>query len=229
MNLATACRQHGGNSRRRSDRSVDWSLTAARDRALDLVIASCVEEGSSVLDLGCGHGELLSLLKSRKKVREAGIELDADAATEAISRGLSVVHSSLEEGLNHLADGSFDLVILNQVITIIRDPLAVLRESFRVGRQVAVTVPNFAVWRNRIQVGFGGRMPVTGNLPYQWHETPNIRWVTVRDFRRTCCEQGYRIIREGFVRLSDNGTCRSVQWWPNMRASSALFLLQRGW
>jgi methionine biosynthesis protein MetW len=227
MSIASARKRFGRKNRVSGGWPVDWSLTKLRDRALDSEIASCVGEGSSVLDLGCGSGELLSVLKSGKKVKEAGIELDGDAATDAISRGLSVVHGDLEEGLTHLADGSFDLVILNQVITVVRDPLAVIRESARVGRQVVVTVPNFAGWRNRIQLSLGGRLPVTGNLPYQWYNTPNIRLVTVHDFRRMCGFEGYRIIREAFVTLTGKGGYNPVRWWPNMRASSALFLIRK--
>ncbi len=210
----------------RAATDVDWNLTTLRDRALDAEILSCVSEGSSVLDLGCGRGELLSLLKREKSVREAGIELDGDAATEAIASGLSVVHGDLEESLSHLVNGSFDAVILNQVITVIRDPLVLLRESARVGQQVIVTVPNFASWRNRLQLCVQGRLPVTRNLPYQWYDTPNIRLVTVRDFRELCREHGYRIVREVFVGLTSRGSFTPVRWWPNLRASSALFLIE---
>ncbi|MEE8385785.1 MAG: methionine biosynthesis protein MetW [Dehalococcoidia bacterium] len=226
MSIAARHKQLHTAYPRRGAPDVDWNLTTLRDRALDAEILSCVSGGSSVLDLGCGRGELLSLLKREKSIREAGIELDGDAATEAIASGLSVVHGDLEEGLSHLANGSFDAVILNQVITVIRDPLVLLRESTRVGRQVVVTVPNFASWRNRLQLGWRGRLPVTGNLPYQWYDTPNIRLVTVRDFRNLCREQGYRIVREAFVGLTGRGSFTPVHWWPNLRASSALFLIE---
>ena len=205
---------------------VDWTLTHLRDRALDSEILSCVGEGSAVLDLGCGRGELLSLLKREKAVREAGIELDGNAVTEAIARGLSVVHGDLEEGLSHLADNSFNLVIINQVITVINDPVILIKESLRVGRQVIVTFPNFAVWRNRLHLGLHGRLPVTSNLPYQWFDTPNIRLVTVRDFTDLCHDQGYRVIRKAFVGLTIKGYFRPVHRWPDLRASSAMFVIE---
>ncbi len=205
---------------------VDWTLTHLRDRALDSEILSCVTEGSTILDLGCGRGELLSLLKRERAVHEAGIELDGDAVTEAIARGLSVVHGDLEEGLSHLADYSFDQVIINQVITVISDPVILIKESLRVGRQVIVTFPNFAVWRNRLHLGLHGRLPVTGNLPYQWFDTPNIRLVTVRDFTDLCRDQGYRIVHKAFVGLTIKGSFRPVHRWPDLRASSAMFVIE---
>lgn len=205
---------------------VDWSLTRQRDRALDRDIVARVETGWSVLDLGCGQGDLLKLLKAEMDIREAGIELDGDAAAEAIANGLSVVHGDLVEGLAQLADGSFDVVILNQVITVIRDPVVIIRESLRVGRRVIVTFPNFAGWRNRLSLSLRGRLPVTGNLPYQWYDTPNIRLVTVRDFRELCRHQGFNIRDEAFAALAGDGGYYPVARWPGLRSSSALFLLE---
>jgi methionine biosynthesis protein MetW len=208
-------------------KGVDWALTQTRDRALDSRILSRVRYGSTVLDLGCGRGELLYLLKKERAVRDAGIELDSAAVTEAISRGLSVVQGDLEEGLGHLGDNSFDLVIMNQVLTVIRDPVLLIRESLRVGRQTILTFPNFAAWRNRLQLGMRGRLPVTRNLPYQWYNTPNIRLVTIRDFRTLCRDNDFRIAGEAFVKLSTGRDPRPVTWWPNLRASSALYVLEK--
>jgi methionine biosynthesis protein MetW len=168
------------------------------------------------------------LLKTERGIRDAGIELDGDAVTEAIARGLSVVHGNLEEGISHLSDDSFDLVILNQVITVISDPLLLVREALRVGIRVAVTFPNFASWRSRLHLAWRGRLPVTKNLPYQWYDTPNIRLVTVSDFRDLCRESGFRIVDEAFVAMEADGGFHPVLRWPNLRAASALFVLEKG-
>ena len=226
MSLAVHLKPQDTPGSRSLTREVDWTLTSLRDRALDSQIVSMVEEGQSVLDLGCGRGDLLRILKNEKSIREAGIELDGDAVTDAIARGLSVVHGDLEEGLSHLADNTFDMVILNQVITVIHDPVVLLRESLRVGQRVVVTFPNFASWRNRLQLGIQGRLPVTRNLPYQWYDTPNIRLLTVKDFCDLCRRQGISIAGEAFVGLAGKGFFSPVRWWPNLRASSALFLLE---
>ena len=205
--------------------TVDWTLTRLRDRALDGQILSLVNEGEKVLDLGCGQGDLLSCLKERKGVRESGIEIDGGAVTEAIARGLSVIQGDLEDGLVHISDGSYDLVLLNQVISVIRDPVALLQESLRVGGRIIVTFPNFAAFRTRFQLTFNGRLPVTSTLPYQWYDTPNIRLVTVKDFKDLCHRLNLKILKQAFVAPAEKGRFRPVHLWPNLRASSALFMV----
>ncbi len=206
---------------------VDWSLTHLRDRALDRNIVACVGEGERVLDLGCGQGDLLARLKREKRIRERGVEIDGLSAAEAISRGLSVVHGDLEEALSCQTDGSFDVVILNQVITNVNDPVAILEESVRVGNRVIVTFPNFAHWKNRLHTLLSGRLPVTTSLPYQWFDTPNIRLVTVKDFRTLCRQRRFRIEEEQFVVMGMDAAIRPVKIGPNLMASSAFFLLSR--
>lgn len=215
------------STRAESLRHVDWTLTHLRDRALDDQIVSSVNVGDRVLDLGCGQGDLLDRLKWERKVHEQGIEIDGKAVTEAIARGLSVVHGDLEEGLGDLGDGSCDVVILNQVITVIRDPVTLIEESLRVGRRVIVTFPNFAVWRTRFQLLLRGRLPVTPSLPYQWHDTPNIRLVTVKDFRNLCRRLGLSVLKESYSSPGADGRFHPVRVWPNLRASSAMFCLSR--
>ena len=203
--------------------SVDWTLTRLRDRALDDQISSIVHKGEKVLDLGCGKGDLLARLKNEHQIQESGIEIEGEAVSEGIARGLSVTHGELEDSLASMSDGSWDLVILNQVITVIRDPVAVLHESLRVGRRVAVTFPNFAGFRTRFQLALRGRLPVTPSLPYQWYDTPNIRLVTVKDFRTLCRQMELKIFKEAFVGRTRDGSFKAVSAWPNLRASSALF------
>ena len=215
----------------RTGSPVDWSLTTVRDRALDDRIAAYARDGDRILDLGCGAGDLLVKIKQRTRISEMGVEFDGTLVQEAIAKGLSVVHGDLEDGLSHLADGSFDMIILNQVITVIRDPVALLEESLRVGHRVAVTFPNFAGWRTRCQLFFRGRLPVTPSLPYQWYDTPNIRLVTVKDFRNLVRTMGLSIMDEYFVSLvgrrARDRSFRPVARWPNLLASSALFLVRR--
>lgn len=204
---------------------VDWGLTHKRDRALDGPITDCVSDGDRILDLGCGQGDLLLRIRSEKNVIEQGIEIDSDAVTEAIARGISVLQGDLEKGLFDLGDQAFDIVILNQVISVIRDPAALLVEALRVGRRAAVTFTNFAFYRTRFQLALSGRLPVNPTLPYQWHNTPNIRLVTVQDFRNLCRHQGFKVHKEVYVSFRRSGRVHPVRSWPNMRASSALFLL----
>lgn len=207
--------------------NVDWDRSRDRDRALDQAIGRLVPRRARVLDLGCGNGDLLLRLKADREVDERGVELDPDAVTECLSRGLSVIQADLEESLADLRQDSFDVVVLNQVVLVTPRPLHLLQEALRVGRRVLVSFPNFTWWRIRSQILFRGRLPVNPALPYQWHDTPNIRLVTVKDFRNLCHEHGWRIHQEVFVTLDARDRPRNVRFWPNLRASLALFALER--
>jgi methionine biosynthesis protein MetW len=206
---------------------VDWGLTRGRDRALDDAIAGLVSPGERVLDLGCGRGDLLLRLRMEKGINERGIERDGGAVAEAISRGLAVVEGELGEWVGDLPAASYDLVVLNQVLPLMEDPVSVIEGALRVGRRVAVSYPNFAHWRIRLTLGIGGRLPVNPALPYQWYNTPNIRLVTVADFRRLCAEQGWRVVDEAFVSQRGTEGAVTVRALPNLRASLALAVLEK--
>jgi methionine biosynthesis protein MetW len=209
-----------------SQRPVDWGLTHGRDRALDDEIMALVQAGERVLDLGCGRGDLLLRLCLEKGIKERGIERDGDAVAEAIARGLAVVEGELGEWVEDMPAASYDLVVLNQVLPLMADPVAVIAGALRVGRRVAVSYPNFAHWRIRITLALGGRLPVNPALPYQWYDTPNIRLVTVSDFRQLCREQGWRVTREAFV-SQEGARATPVRAFPNLRASLALAVLEK--
>ncbi|MCK5353046.1 methionine biosynthesis protein MetW [bacterium] len=227
MSLVQSLPRLDETGRTSQSHSVDWALTKLRDRALDDQISAIVSKGEKVLDLGCGRGDLLASLKSEHQIQESGIEIEGEAVSEGIARGLSVTHGDLEDSLASMGDRAWDLVILNQVITVIRDPVAILSESLRVGRRVAVTFPNFAGWRTRFQLALRGRLPVTPSLPYQWYDTPNIRLVTVKDFRNLCGQMELKILKEAFVGRARGGGFRPVSAWPNLKASSALFVISK--
>ena len=208
-------------------RHVDWALTHGRDRALDDAIVALVSPGERVLDLGCGAGDLLLRLRMEKGIRERGIERDGEAVTGAIARGLAVVEGELGDWIGDLPAASYDLVILNQVLPLMEDPVAVIEGALRVGRRVAVSYPNFAHWRIRLTLGLGGRLPVNPALPYEWYDTPNIRLVTVRDFRRLCAQRGWRVVHEAFAAQLGLDRSVAVRVAPNLRASLALAVLEK--
>jgi len=186
-------------------------------------ILTLIPSGCRVLDLGCGEGELMELLRECKDCRVSGLEIDKDLARAAASRGLSVLEADIDEGLKDFPDNSFDVVVLSQTLQVTRRPHLVLREMLRVGSVAIVSTPNFAQWEVRLQILFKGRMPITKILPYSWYETPNIHMVTVRDFRKFCRNEGISIEKEIFLGLGR----RKVLFWPNLFARTAIFSLRK--
>jgi methionine biosynthesis protein MetW len=193
------------------------------------VIMDLIADGSRVLDLGCGEGDLLLALKVRKNVRAEGIELSEACIQSCVAKGLfSVQHGDLDEGLANYPDKSIDDVILTNTIQVLHRPLFLIREMARVGRRCIVSFPNFAHWPVRWQLFAHGRMPKTGKLPHEWYETSNIHLTTIIDFREFCRKAGIHILQEIPLRPSGPGRRSIVRFAPNLRADSAIFLLEAG-
>jgi methionine biosynthesis protein MetW len=184
------------------------------------LIFDMIGPGSRVLDLGCGTGDLLHLLARDNEARVQGIELDEKAIYECVRKGLSVCQSDIESGLAEYPDGSFDYVILNQSLQEIRKVHFILREALRVGSRVIVGFPNFAYINARISLFFGGRAPMTPSLPYRWYDTPNVRFLSISDFKGFCAEKGFAVEKASFLNRH-----KTITFWPNLLALSAIFLL----
>ena len=148
-------------------------------------IAGWVGMGSSVLDLGCGDGSLLRYLRESRRVTGYGVEIDDDRVLACVKSGVNVIQGDLERGLSEFESRSFDYVVLSQTLQAVRNSERIVHDMLRVGREGIVTFPNFGYWRNRLQV-IGGHMPVSENLPYEWHDTPNIHLCTITDFEDFC-------------------------------------------
>lgn len=189
----------------------------------DLVaISGWIEPGSKVMDLGCGNGRLLQHLQEQKQVSGYGVELDAKKVTECIANGINVIQINLDKGLDHFDSNSFDYVVLSLTLQAMRDPKALLLEMLRVGKQGIVTFPNFANWRNRLQIGINGNMPVSAELPYKWYNTPNIHLCTIDDFQQLCNELDFNI--ESSIAVNRNGkTGLGLKLFPNLFGEIALF------
>ena len=183
-------------------------------------ILDFVTPSSSVLDLGCGSGDLLSLLIKEKQVKAQGIEIDDKAIFECVAKGLSVFHDDIDTGLPEYGDKSFDYVILNQSLQQVKKPDEVLKESRRVGRRVIVGIPNFAYIRARCQIFFNGRVPVTPSLPFEWYNTPNLHFLSILDFTEYCRKQ--KIVIEKGRFMNAKGTVRLL---PTLFALTGIFLL----
>ena len=168
-------------------------MTNALGRADFDVIASWVAPGHRVLDLGCGNGALLRHLIDSRQVVGWGVEIDKSDVLAAIRNGISVIQSNLEDGLRDFADQSFDHVVLSRTLQTVRHTEDILREMLRVGREAVVSFPNFAYWKNLRSV-LNGRMPVSEDLPYQWYNSPNVRFFTLLDFEALCEQMALNVV-----------------------------------
>ncbi|HWH72998.1 MAG TPA: methionine biosynthesis protein MetW [Methylibium sp.] len=185
------------------------------------IIAGLVPPGSRVLDLGCGNGALLALLRDTRGCSGYGIELDDAKVLECVQRGVNVIQRNLDEGLAIFGDASFDVVLQLGTLTNLHRTEELLRETARVGRTGIVSFPNFAHWPNRLAI-LRGHMPVTKALPYQWYDTPNVRFGTHADFEALAGRCGLRVLdRFGLHRGA------VVRRWPNLLASTAVFRIEQ--
>jgi homoserine O-acetyltransferase len=183
-------------------------------------IVELIEQNSRVLDIGCGDGYLLNQLQERKNVNGMGLEIDEKNVVKAIQNGISVVHANIDDGLGALPDQSFDYITFSRTLQIVKKPEDVLKEMLRVGKKCIVTFPNFAYWRARSMSFFFGKSPVTENLPFSWHNTPNRTYFSIKDFKTLCDELGITIERE--VYFTQNG---KVSVLPNLLAEDALMVI----
>lgn len=186
------------------------------------VISDWISEGASVLDLGCGDGELIALLINEKEVRAQGIDISDKAIQHCIAQGLSVFQEDIDAGLSEYSDASFDYVILNQTFQQVKKPDFALREALRVGRKIIVGFPNFLYITARFQMFFNGRVPVTPSLPYDWYETPNLHFLSIADFTSYCKKRDIHIERSAFIKKN-----KKIKFLPNLFAETGFFLLSK--
>ena len=192
------------------------------------VIASMIQPGSTVLDVGCGDGTLLHWLQTQSNVAARGLENEPVEIARCMARGLSVVQGDAEVDLHYYPANSQDYVVLSRTLQAMEDPVRVLNRIVSIGKEAIVSIPNFAYWKNRVYLGFRGRMPVTSTLSYQWYDTPNIHFCTLRDFVVLCRKNNILIHESHMVDL--NGR---VQKWPqrlglaNILAEQGIFRISR--
>ena len=190
------------------------------------IIASWIEPGSKVIDLGCGEGDLLQHLIARKGVQGTGIEINEQKAARCIEKGLSVLQGDINAEVHDYPEGRFDYVILSQTLQQVYQPDALIHAMLRIGRKGIVSFPNFSHWQMRLQLLFRGHAPVSRQLPYQWFDTPNIRVITLEDFRKFVHDVGLRILKEAAIDTHSEDRYGSiVEWFPNLRATYGIFMI----
>ena len=201
-----------------------YSMPGPDTEMIDKLLLEQVDDGSRVIDLGCGDGRLLDRLRSERGCRVLGVELGEAEVTAVIGRGLSVIRADLDQGLGDIPDDSFDTAVLSQTLQQVHRPTTVLREMLRVARRALVVVPNFGHWRIRLKVIQQGRAPVTDSLPYEWYDTPNLHVCSMHDIRDLVEQLGIKVVREIPI---IGGRPVERAWWANLRADSAMYVLER--
>ena len=188
------------------------------------VIESLIGSNSTVLDIGCGDGELLVKLTKDKNIKGEGIELDQDLVLACVERGLSIIQHDVEHGLEDYADKSYDYVILSQTVQTVKNTEKVLAELLRVGKKVIVSFPNFAHWRCRMQLLLTGNVPVTKQLPFEWHNSPNIHCLSLKDFDEFCNKLGVRVEKK--IPLIKT-RISPVKFAPNLFAEQVIYVTSK--
>lgn len=187
------------------------------------IIQLWIKEGSKILDLGCGDGQLLAFLQQDRNVKGYGLEIDEEKIAECISNGVNVIEQNLDGDLSNFADKSFDTVIMTQALQVMQRPDHVLEEMTRIGKQAIVTFPNFGHWKTRLYLGLKGMMPVSETLPHSWYNTPNIHLCTFKDFEILCQQKRYRILHRSVTDMNHNRASWLIRKFPNLLGDIAIY------
>lgn len=191
------------------------------------IITNIIEENSRVLDLGCGNGYLLKLLKDTKKIKGNGIEISQKEVIQCLEKGLSVIQGDIDEGLKQFSDKSYDYVVLNQTLQSTYNPHYVLEEMLRVGKKCIVSFPNFAYWRVRFNFFFSGNMPKSKVLPFEWYNTPNIHLLTIKDFFEYAQKHNIKITEGIYTTKAHIRKGIQYSMFSNILAEEAIFVISR--
>jgi len=190
------------------------------------IIASWIKPGSKVLGLGCGEGELLHFLKKNKQVQETGIEIKEERVRRCIEKGLSVLQGDINIEILDYPPEYFDYVILSQTLQQVYEPESLICSMMNIGKRGIVSFPNFCHWRIRMQLLYSGHVPITKELPYEWYNTPNIRVLSINDFRSFAGKLDYRIMKEAAINMKDNNMDGEVvKFLPNIFATYGIFMI----
>lgn len=190
------------------------------------IIQNWIAPGSRVLDLGCGDGSLLEFLKTNKGVSETGLEINEANIAACLAKGVNVIEQDMNKSLKNFKDKSFDTVLLTQTLQAVSYPDVIIDEMLRIGKNCIVTFPNFGNWRSRLYLFTKGRMPVSNFMPYEWYNTPNIHFCTVRDFDVLCKEKNIKVITRTVVDHLHQGSW-TIKAWPNFLGETAIYHISR--
>ena len=188
------------------------------------IITEWINPNSRILDLGCGDGSLLKLLNIKRNVSGYGVDSSIDKTIKSLDNSINILNADINDHMGYFKDKSFDFVILAQSLQVVENPVLLIKEMLRIGNEVIISFPNMGYWKSRLYLFFKGEMPVTRELPYNWHSTPNIHLCTISDFKKMCLINNFEIINE--VVNNVNGKDISSSYFNNLNGVSAIFRIK---
>lgn len=191
------------------------------------IIANLIEERSKVLDIGCGNGQLLEILKNTKKVDVRGLEISSKCVSKAVAKGISVIQGDANSDLKNYPDNSFDYAILSQTLQAMSNPQKTIEEMVRIAQYAIISLPNFAYFKNRFYLLLKGKMPVRKTIPYQWYDTPNIHFCSINDFENLCKEMDLYIKEKFYLGEARNKVGALGYLMPNFFAEYGIFMITK--
>lgn len=215
------------DSRVNDNRKYDYSSHPDSDRYEYPIIVDMVRPDSRVIDLGCGNGALLARLKAGKNVRETGLEISESGVRICKARGLNVLHGRIDEVLP-FEDDSFDYAICNVTLQMVLYPEVLLREMKRIAKYQIVSFPNFAFWRNRVDLLLNGRMPKPMLFGYKWYSTGHLHQFSYTDFFELVQDVGGLVIADRRLEQSKNPFRNLLLTkFPNHFQMLGIFMLEK--
>ena len=188
------------------------------------LITEWVEPDSKILDLGCGDGSLLRLLNKKRNISGYGVDTSIDKTIKSLDNKINIINADINDHMNYFKDKSFDYVILAQSLQVVDNPVSLIKEMLRIGNEAIISFPNMGHWKSRLYLFFKGEMPVTSQLPFSWHSTPNIHLCTIRDFKKMCMLNDFQITEEVINNI--NGKNISSSFMNNLIGTSAIFRIK---
>ena len=188
------------------------------------IITEWIKPNSRILDLGCGDGSLLKLLNVKRNISGYGVDSSIDKTIKSLDNSINILNADINDHMGYFKDKSFDFVILAQSLQVVENPVLLIKEMLRIGNEVIISFPNMGYWKSRLYLFFKGEMPVTRELPYNWHSTPNIHLCTISDFKKMCLINNFEIINE--VVNNINGKDISSSYFNNLNGVSAIFRIK---
>ena len=188
------------------------------------IISEWIKPNSRILDLGCGDGSLLKLLNEKRNVTGYGIDNSMEKIIKSFDNGINIINTNINENLKYFSSNKFNYVVLAQSLQVVDNPVSLIKEMLRVGNEAIISFPNMGYWKSRLYLLLKGEMPITDDLPYSWHSTPNIHLCTINDFKKMCHKNKFQIVDE--VISNSKGLNITASSMRNFFGTSAIFKIR---